>query len=102
MMEEPEENKQKEEKTPLIKGSKPLGGMTIVGINLLVLVFYTLFLKLTTSDASFILDAFVLFIHVIFCLGMALGKRSWMWLLSAVLVLAIGFSTCVLIGGLAG
>ncbi|MDB4918624.1 hypothetical protein [Mucilaginibacter sp.] len=102
MMEESGENTPKEEKNPFIKGTKPIGGITIVGINLLVLVFYTLLLKLTTRDASFILDAFILLVHVIYCLGMALGKRSWMWLLSAVLVLAIGFSTCVLIGGSVG
>ena len=99
-MEEPEENKPKEEQPPLIKGTKPIGGMTIVGINLLVLVFYTLLLKLTTRDSSFIFDAFILFIHVIFCIGMALGRRSWVWLFSGVIVLAIGFSTCVWIGSL--
>ncbi len=75
---------------------KPNPGMTSVALNLLALAFYTIVCKFI--DGGIILDAFLIFFHVIICIGMALGKRSWMWFLSAVLVLAIGFSTCVMFG----
>ena len=75
---------------------KPNAGMTIVGINLLALAFYTIVCKF--NEGGVILDAFLIFCHVLTCICFALGKRSWMWFLSAVLVLAIGFSTCVMIG----
>ena len=71
-------------------------GMTIVAINLIALVFYTIICKFIES--GIILDASLIFCHVLTCICFALVKRSWMWFLSAVLVLAIGFSTCVMIG----
>jgi hypothetical protein len=75
---------------------KPNTGMTIVAYNLLALAVYTIACKF--NEGGIILDAFLIFFHVIICIGMALGKKSWMWFLSAVLVLAIGFSTCVMFG----
>jgi hypothetical protein len=90
------ERKQPERRIPPpYTGAKPMGGMLVVGINLLVLVFYTLLLKLTTGNFSAITDAFILFLHVLFCIGMAIGRSSWVWLLGGVLVLIVGFSTCV-------
>ncbi|HEY4325347.1 MAG TPA: hypothetical protein VGN20_15215 [Mucilaginibacter sp.] len=77
---------------------KAVNAIGIVGYNILALVFYTLLFKLVANDGGMFLDAFVLFIHVIFCLGMSIGKRSGWWLLSSLLVLIIGFSTCVAIG----
>ena len=75
---------------------KPNPGMTSVALNLLALAFYTIIFKFV--DGGIIFDAFIIFFHVIFCIGMAIGKKSWMWVLSGVLVLAIGFSTCVMLG----
>lgn len=80
--------------------AKPNGEMTIVGINLLILVAYTLIFKLGAGSEGLLLDAFIIFIHVVVCIGMAIGKKSGFWLLSAFLVLVIGFSTCYLMAGM--
>ena len=73
---------------------KPKNGFGVVGYNLLILAAYTLISKFL-GDGGFVIDALLLAIHVFLCLILALAYRSWMWLLAAVLVLAIGFSTCV-------
>jgi hypothetical protein len=86
-----------EDNKPILQ-KKPINGMTIVGINLMVLAIYTLLIKLSGGIGGLIINAFILFLHVVLCLGMALDKKSWIWLLSALLVLAIGFSTCAMIG----
>jgi hypothetical protein len=78
---------------------RPVNGFIVVGINLLVLAVYTFLIKLGGGGiGGLIINAFILFPHVVFCLVMALGKKDWIWLLSAILVLAIGFSTCTMIG----
>lgn len=77
--------------------AKPTPGIAIVGYNLLGLVLYTLMLKLAGSG-GFFLDAFILFFHVLVCIIMAASLRSWPWLLSALLVLIVGFSTCYMLG----
>jgi hypothetical protein len=79
-----------------IEENKKEPKMSITGANLLIMVFYTIILCLFTN--GFFLDAFFLFIHFFTCLIVAIADRSKMWLLSAVLVLALGFSTCVGIG----
>ena len=68
----------------------------IVGFNLLALLFYTVITKLIGGDAI-VLDMFLIFIHVLVCIILAIANRSWFWLLSGLLVLIIGFSTCVYI-----
>jgi len=73
--------------------SKLNAGMVIVGINLAILAVYTLISK--STDGGIGLDAVLIVLHVITCTIMALAKKSWIWFLSGVLVLVIGFSTCV-------
>lgn len=75
-------------------------GMKIVGYNILALIIYTLLCRLGSTDGGGILDAFLIAIHVFVCIIMAIGSRSWVWLLSGILVLVIGFSTCVGLGGI--
>lgn len=75
-------------------GAKPTTGMRLVGINLGVLVGYTVICAVA-GDSGLILDAFIIAIHVIICIGMAAAARRWAWLLSGLIVLIIGFSTCV-------
>jgi len=75
---------------------KPISGWAIVGYNLLVLIFYTLILKIA-GDTGLFVDAIILLLHVLLCFGLAIGYKSWWWCLSAILVLIIGFSTCVMI-----
>lgn len=82
--------------------SKPKAKMAIVGYNLLILAAYTLLFRLLAEQGGFIFDAFLLACHVFACLIMSLVNRSWMWVLSGVLVLAIGFSTCVMMADVSG
>jgi hypothetical protein len=77
--------------------NKPMGSATIVAYNILALVFYTIICKLTANQGGFIFDAFFIFLHVLVCFALAIGKKSLMWALSAVLVLLIGFSTCYML-----
>jgi len=73
--------------------NRPPKDMTVVGYNLLVFVGYTLILRLA-REAGFILEGVILAIHVLVCVTMAISYRSWFWLLSGVMVLIIGVSTC--------
>jgi len=82
------------------KGKIP-EGMKIVGYNMLVLLIYSVVCKIGSRDlGALFMDAFLVGAHVLVCIIVAAGKRSWMWLLSALLVLIIGFSTCVSIPGI--
>ena len=56
-MEENENNQQP-------KQNKPIDGMAVVGINLAVLAVYTLLIKAAGDGGGFILDAFLLLLHV--------------------------------------
>ena len=90
------------EKKPPENETKPTGNMAVVAYNLLALVGYTILFKLAAEEGGFILDAFVIFIHVIFCLVMSIVNRNWLWILSGILVLVIGFSTCVMLANSIG
>lgn len=74
------------------KESKP--AIHIVGYNLLAMVFYTAMCAFFHEFGAF-LDTFFLLIHVSACfiLGVTTGGRIWG--LSGLVVLLIGFSTCV-------
>jgi len=65
----------------------------LVGYNMLGLIVYTLLFRLVSG--GIILDCFVVGIHFLIAVIMSIAERKWEWLLSAFLVLAIGFSTCV-------
>jgi len=72
----------------------------IVGYNMLALIIYTLATKFIPDYGGYFIDAVLLGIHVFVCVILAIaakGPKVWMWVLSAVLVLAIGISTCVVI-----
>ncbi|PWK78097.1 hypothetical protein LX99_01937 [Mucilaginibacter oryzae] len=82
-------------------GNTPFGGhnkkpnnMKIVGYNLLVLIAYTIICRFNLNDGA-ILDMFFIGIHVSAGIILAIVNRSWAWLLSALMVLVIGFSTCI-------
>jgi hypothetical protein len=81
--------------------AKPTTGMQLVGINLAVLAGYTLICCLLRGG-GLILDAFIIALHVILCVGSSIIFRKWAWLLSGLVVLVIGFSTCVGIGSFYG
>lgn len=71
---------------------KPENRWKTVGINIAGLVVYTLACRLT--DGGVIIDAFLITIHFFVAIIMSIAVRRWEWLLSAFLVLVIGFSTC--------
>jgi hypothetical protein len=82
---------------------KPKSPMKIVGINLLVMVFYTIASRLTVINAhgedalggAFLLAVFI-GIHVFVCLFTSVAsKYTRYWLLSSLLVLLVGFSSCL-------
>ena len=72
---------------------KPASGVKIVGINLGVFVAYTLLSMLT--DGGFLFAGILMIVHVFVCIILALYYRKWSWVLGGLLVLIIGFSTCV-------
>ena len=74
--------------------NKPGNGMKIVGINLLILLIYTIGLKFVDGGAIF--DAILIAAHLFVCIILAIALGSRFWLLSGILVLVIGFSTCVM------
>ena len=68
-------------------------------INLLVLAVYTIYFRTTygshyTEEYVFLIDAFCIGVHVLLCLVTAIFTRPREFLLSAGLVLVIGFATC--------
>jgi len=66
----------------------------IIGINLLILIVYTIYLRVDNNNYNFITDAFFITIHVVLCLVIAIFTKPRAFLLSAGLVLLIGFATC--------
>lgn len=83
--------------TPLTTKSPESGnGMKIVGYNLLVLAAYSV--VCLPISGGFMLDAIALFFHVLICFGLAIDRRSWFWALGGLLVLIVGFSSCVSLG----
>jgi|GEM_PF-2336101 len=76
------------------EGKKP-SAMKIVGYNLLVFAAYTVICAVTSKDGGFVFDMFFIGIQFFTCIIFAIINRSWVWILSALMVLIIGFSTCV-------
>lgn len=66
--------------------------MRIVGVNLLVLAGYTIISRVIPG--GFILNGYAIIVHFILCLIKAIIHKSWIWLLTAIMVLLIGCSTC--------
>jgi uncharacterized membrane protein len=96
-----DQNTGADEKQPTPTNSKPKVDMAIVAYNLLGLAAYTILFRLLASAGGMIFDMLVLAGHVLVCFVMSIVNKSWMWVLSGVLVLVIGFSTCVtVIGGM--
>lgn len=83
-----EENKQ--EIAPERKASSR---WKVVGINFLALILYSLICRFI--EGGIFLDAFFVGIHFTAAIITSLIVRRWEWVLSAFLVLAIGFSSCV-------
>lgn len=88
---------------------KPSDKKKILKINLGILAFYTIFCIILGKEGGFIMDAFFIVAHVAICLLVGIiqsivskGDTAKEWFLSAILVLLIGFGTCVGFGSLSG
>jgi hypothetical protein len=69
--------------------------MIVVGINLLILVAYTIYFRWIAYEELIILaEAISIFIHVLLCLVLAIFVLRKEFLFSALIVLLIGFSSC--------
>jgi len=68
-------------------------GMKVVGINILILVLYTLYSALTSGGIFG--DAVFIAVHFLACVIFAISVKKWVWLLSGLMVIIVGFSTCV-------
>lgn len=80
--------------TPSQKKDK---AMLIVAINVAVMIAYTLYTRITDRGGNgVIVIAFIMAIHVLLCLIISPFKFSKGFVLSALAVLLIGFSTCYL------
>ncbi len=65
----------------------------VLGINIGVLAIYTIISK--AINGGFIIDAFFIAIQFFACVIIAITEKKWVWILTAFLILLIGFSTCV-------
>jgi amino acid permease len=83
----------------------------ILMTNLGILAFYTIFCFVFNKSAGLVLDAFLIVGHVGICLLVGIIQSITVkkdnssvkgWFLSALLVLLIGFGTCVSFGRLSG
>ncbi len=84
-VDQPQNETPQQPKTPAMK---------IVGYNLLVVLGYGILSAIPGDVTGLFLYAFIIVIHFLFCLCAAIYKRSWIWVLSAFLIVIIGFSTC--------
>ncbi|MFI5159483.1 MAG: hypothetical protein ACHQF4_11500 [Sphingobacteriales bacterium] len=69
----------------------------ILGLNLLILAAYTIASKLI--EGGIFLDAFLIVAHLFCCIIIGGTRRNWAWVLSGLLVLVIGFATCIEVVG---
>jgi len=74
------------------KPKKTISNMHIVGINLAILVSYTIIFRFI--NGGFIFDAFFIGIQFLTCLIAAMVFDKGIWVLSAFVVVLIGLSTC--------
>lgn len=71
--------------------------MLIVAINVIIMIAYTLYIRLSDhgGDGAIVLG-FLMLMHITLCILISPFKFSKGFLLSALAVLLIGFSTCYL------
>jgi hypothetical protein len=102
MMEDNSQDDKVQPKNNIAGESKnnPFPEIKILGINLVVLIIYTVLCKMGNGLENLILEAFFIGLQVLVCIVAASAKKSGIWLLSALLVLVIGFSTCIGIQGM--
>ena len=74
--------------------NKNLQGFKIIGLNLLIFVAYIILLFASPFTGL----AFALyFLHFFLCIIVGAVKKNLYWILSGVIIILIGFSTCVIL-----
>ncbi|RYD86203.1 MAG: hypothetical protein EOP54_30710 [Sphingobacteriales bacterium] len=72
---------------------KPVNGMKVVGLNIGIYAAYCVIMALATGS---VLGAYpFLIVHFILCIVLCIALKHLSWLLSAGILLVLGFSTCV-------
>lgn len=66
----------------------------ILGINLLIFVAYTV-IGVSSGGDGMMAAVTLAGVHFLACVIMAIANRNWIWFLSGLLILVIGFGTCV-------
>ena len=78
---------------PIPKKEPDNSNLKIVGLNIGAFALYCL---LSAVAAGSIFSALPVFaIHIVLCFILAIALRKGVWALSGLLILVIGFSTCV-------
>ena len=74
---------------------KPMSDILILGINLGIFLIYTLLCFAADSRDGGVVAFFISLFHGLISTITALVTRRWAWFLGAILVVVIGFGTCV-------
>jgi len=75
-------------------GENPAHSYKVLGGNILLFAVYTLIAVSTGSDGG-VAALGLAAIQLAICTVVAIATRSWVWFLSGILVLIIGFGTCL-------
>lgn len=85
-----------EEKKPFELPKQPNNNsnLKIAGYNLAAMLIYGLLFVGVMGNDGLIIFGMAYIGHAFICLIMAIVQRKWVWFLSSVLIVIIGFSTC--------
>jgi hypothetical protein len=86
------ENKGDEDKKEL---SKSTVNLRILGYNLLLFALYTFACMAADQSQGSVNALLIAFFHFVVCTLLAIIKRNAIWFLAGMLVLIIGFGTCM-------
>lgn len=78
---------------PLPQKKSDNSNLKVVGLNVGIFALYCIISALTAGNIFAALPVFA--IHVVLCFILAIALRKGVWALSGLLLLIIGFSTCV-------
>jgi len=74
---------------------EPMSDIKILGINLGIFLIYTLLCLAVERESGGVVAFFISLFHGAISTVVALVTRRWAWFLGAILVVVIGFGTCV-------
>ncbi len=70
---------------------KQIPDLAVLGINVGIFAIYTAIGVYSNGDSWFVISLW----HAAVCVLMAIIQKRWIWVLAALVVLIIGFATCV-------